>query len=155
MLGVSGESIPSDDAVFDTLVCTWTLCTIPNVQQALSEMYRVVKPGGRLLFIEHGRSPDAAVAKWQRRIEPFWKKIAGGCHLTRKADDLIAESGFHIERLEFCLSTRTQDCHLHDPRNCGPLNRSRRQRWRDTTRTPSRPESCQLPNEQQAEHAYG
>jgi ubiquinone/menaquinone biosynthesis C-methylase UbiE len=100
MLGVSGESIPSDDAVFDTLVCTWTLCTIPNVQQALSEMYRVVKPGGRLLFIEHGRSPDAAVAKWQRRIEPVWKKIAGGCHLTRKADDLIAEAGFHIERLE-------------------------------------------------------
>ena len=100
MLGVSGESIPAEDKTFDSLVCTWTLCSIPNVESALDEMYRVVKPGGKLFFIEHGRSPDISVARWQRRIEPFWKRIAGGCHLTRSADELIGESGFNIMETE-------------------------------------------------------
>ena len=100
MLGVSGESIPAEDQTFDSLVCTWTLCSIPNVQSALSEMYRVVKPGGQFLFIEHGAAPDANIAKWQRRIEPLWKPLTGGCHLTRKADDLIQEAGFHLNELE-------------------------------------------------------
>ena len=81
-------------------MCTWTLFSIPNVEGALQEMHRVVKPGGKLYFIEHGRSPDASIARWQRRIEPVWKRIAGGCHLTRSADELISESGFHIAETE-------------------------------------------------------
>ncbi len=96
MLGVSGESIPAEDMTFDALVCTWTLCSIPNVERALAEMHRVVKPGGKLYFIEHGKAPDANIARWQRRIEPLWKRIAGGCHLTRSADELISHAGFHI-----------------------------------------------------------
>lgn len=96
MLGVSGESIPCEDQAFDALVCTWTLCSIPNVTGALAEMHRVVKPGGKLYFVEHGRAPDAGVARWQQRIEPLWKRIAGGCHLTRAADELISDANFHI-----------------------------------------------------------
>lgn len=99
VLEVSGEEIPSDDARFDSLVCTWTLCSIPDVYSALREMLRVLKPGGRLYFIEHGRAPDPGVAKWQRRIEPVWKPIGGGCHLTRKADELIRGAGFRIIEL--------------------------------------------------------
>lgn len=94
VLQVSGEEIPADDARFDSLVCTWTLCSIPNVYRALREMHRVLKPGGNLYFVEHGLSPEQSVQGWQRRIEPLWKKIGGGCHLTRKADDLIQDAGF-------------------------------------------------------------
>lgn len=100
MLGVSGEEIPTDDARFDTLVCTWTLCSIPNVYAALREMRRVLKPGGRLIFIEHGRAPELSVQRWQWRLEPLWKKIGGGCHLTRRADELIQDAGFAIPQLD-------------------------------------------------------
>jgi ubiquinone/menaquinone biosynthesis C-methylase UbiE len=100
VLSISGESIPVDDERFDSVVCTWTLCSIPNVYAALREMHRVLKPGGRLYFIEHGRAPDAPVQRWQRRLEPLWKKIGGGCHLTRKADELIGDAGFHIVELD-------------------------------------------------------
>ena len=96
LLGVSGESIPAEDQTFDSIVCTWTLCSIPNVQGALQEMYRVVKPGGKLLFIEHGAAPDPSVLRWQRRLDPLWKRIAGGCHLSRAADELINDAGFQI-----------------------------------------------------------
>lgn len=100
ILQVSGEAIPADDARFDSLVCTWTLCSIPNPHAALKEMFRVLKPGGHLYFVEHGRSPDQAVARWQRRIEPIWKKIGGGCHLTRVADEMIADAGFRVTERE-------------------------------------------------------
>ena len=100
VLGVSGEAIPADDARFDTIVCTWTLCSIPNVYAALREMRRVLKPGGRLIFIEHGLAPEPKVQRWQRRIEPLWKKIGGGCHLTRQADELIGDAGFDIRELD-------------------------------------------------------
>jgi ubiquinone/menaquinone biosynthesis C-methylase UbiE len=100
LLQVSGEAIPADAGRFDTLVCTWTLCSIPNVYAALREMRRVLRPGGKLYFIEHGRAPEAGVEKWQRRIEPLWKKIGGGCHLTRRADELIRDAGFEIAELE-------------------------------------------------------
>lgn len=96
VLEVSGEEIPADDARFDSVVCTWTLCTIPNVYAALREMHRVLKPGGRLVFIEHGRAPEANVVRWQWRLEPLWKPLAGGCHLTRQADTLIADAGFRL-----------------------------------------------------------
>lgn len=100
VMEISGEEIPADDASFDTIVCTWTLCSIPNVYQALKEMHRVVKPGGNFYFVEHGLSPDASVRGWQRRIEPLWKIIGGGCHLTRQADTLIQDAGFLLPELE-------------------------------------------------------
>ena len=96
VLGVSGESIPADDQSFDTIVCTWTLCTIPNPYRAVAEMRRVLKRGGELFFVEHGRADDPAIVKWQSRIEPFWKLVAGGCHLTRRADEMLKDAGFEI-----------------------------------------------------------
>lgn len=100
ILQISGEEIPAEDARFDAVVCTWTLCSIPNVYAALREMYRVVKPGGHLYFVEHGLAPDAGVQSWQRRLEPLWKKIGGGCHLTREADQLIQDAGFLLTELD-------------------------------------------------------
>jgi ubiquinone/menaquinone biosynthesis C-methylase UbiE len=96
----SAEAIPLEDKSVDTVVTTWTLCTIPDVVRALSEMRRVLKPGGRLLFVEHGRAPDAKVRRWQDRLTPLWKRLAGGCHLNRPIRQLIEESGFRIERLD-------------------------------------------------------
>lgn len=100
VLTVSGEEIPADDACYDSVVCTWTLCSIPNVYAALREMRRVLRPGGALYFIEHGLAPDPKVVRWQRRLEPLWKPLGGGCHLTRKADDLIQDAGFDIAEVE-------------------------------------------------------
>lgn len=96
-VGLSGESIPLDDAAVDTIVCTYTLCTIPDPRAALAEMRRVLRPGGRILFSEHGRAPDPEVVAWQDRINPYWNKIAGGCNLNRKVDDLLTNAGFTIE----------------------------------------------------------
>ncbi len=100
VLGISGEELPIDNNQFDTVVCTWTMCSIPNPYRAVDEMRRVLKPGGRLIFVEHGRSDDPGIAKWQRRIEPLWKKIGGGCHLTRRADDLVKDAGFRLDAWE-------------------------------------------------------
>jgi len=96
----SAETLPFDTATFDTVVTTWTLCTIPDVLAALRDMRRVLRPDGRMLFVEHGLAPDRAVARWQDRLTPCWKCLGGGCHLNRKIDDLIAAGGFHIERLD-------------------------------------------------------
>ncbi|MGQ0546692.1 MAG: class I SAM-dependent methyltransferase [Betaproteobacteria bacterium] len=96
----SAEEIPLADRSVDTVVSTWTLCSIPDVARALREARRVLKPGGSLLFVEHGHAPDPRVAAWQRRIEPLWKPLAGGCHLTRRIDTLIAAAGFEIVALE-------------------------------------------------------
>ncbi|MFK7913324.1 MAG: class I SAM-dependent methyltransferase [Pseudomonadales bacterium] len=96
VLGVSGEQMPCENQSFDTVVCTWTLCSIPEPEKAVSEMRRVLRPGGKLLFVEHGRSDEAGVARWQRRIEPLWKKLAGGCHLTRRPEELLSAGGFTI-----------------------------------------------------------
>jgi ubiquinone/menaquinone biosynthesis C-methylase UbiE len=100
LLDASAEAIPLDSASIDTVVTTWTLCTIPNAAQALAEMRRVLRPGGALLFVEHGRAPEPAVARWQDRLDPLWSRLAGGCHLNRKMDDLIGAGGFRIEALE-------------------------------------------------------
>lgn len=82
---------------FDTVICTYTLCSVSSPDQALREMRRVLRPGGKLLFAEHGLAPDAPVAKWQARLEPYWSRIAGGCHLTRDVPRLLAEAGFSAD----------------------------------------------------------
>jgi len=92
-----GENIPFRDASFDTVVCTFTLCSVDDPDQVMSEMRRILRPGGRLLFLEHGRAPDVDVARWQDRIEPVWKKIAGGCHLTRPIVAALRGAGFDVE----------------------------------------------------------
>src|SRR5215472_12051586 len=96
----SAESIPLDDSSVDTVVTTWTLCTVPDVAKALAEMMRVLKPDGQLLFVEHGLSPDQAVRNWQNRLNPEWKKIAGGCHLNRPIADLLKAADFRVSRLD-------------------------------------------------------
>lgn len=94
LIGLSAERIPVEDASFDSVVCTYTLCTIPDPLIALKEMRRALKPGGKLLFSEHGKSPDANVLKWQTRLQPYWKKVAGGCMLDRDIPALLEEAGF-------------------------------------------------------------
>lgn len=92
-----GEDIPFDDESFDSVVCTYTMCSVQDQAQVVKEMRRILKPGGQLLFLEHGRAPDASVAKWQDRIEPIWKPIAGGCHLTRPITSAVEAGGFAVE----------------------------------------------------------
>ncbi len=99
-LGLEAESIPLDDNSADTVLITFTMCTIPLVKQAIGEMRRVLKPGGQLLFAEHGAAPDEKIAKWQERIEPVWKRIGGGCHLTRKPLELLENNGFTLLNAE-------------------------------------------------------
>jgi ubiquinone/menaquinone biosynthesis C-methylase UbiE len=100
LLRASAEHVPLADAVFDTIVMTWTLCSIPNPMAALTEMRRVLKPGAQLLFVEHGLSPESQIARWQHWLTPFWKRIGGGCHLDRKMGDLIRSAGFQIDAVE-------------------------------------------------------
>ena len=100
LIRASAEQLPFADAAFDTLVMTWTLCSIPNPSAALIEMRRVLKPGGCLLFVEHGLSPEPRIIRWQHRLTPCWKHIGGGCHLDRKMDDLIRAAGFRLDALE-------------------------------------------------------
>ena len=99
LLRASAEHLPFADAVFDTIVMTWTLCSIANPVAALIEMRRVLKPGGQLLFVEHGLSPEIPIARWQHWLTPCWKRIGGGCHLDRKMDELIGAAGFRFTGL--------------------------------------------------------
>ena len=99
-IDLPGETIPLDDGSVDTVVITYTLCTIPDALRALGEMRRVLKPDGRLLFCEHGRAPDEAVRRWQDRLTPLWKRIGGGCHLNRDIPALLHQGGFQPFRLE-------------------------------------------------------
>lgn len=94
LLQLSAEELPVPSGSFDTVVCTYTLCSVQAPDQALREMRRVLRPGGRLLFAEHGLAPDAPVARWQARLEPYWSRIAGGCHLTRDVPRLLEQAGF-------------------------------------------------------------
>lgn len=99
-VGLDGQSIPLPDASGDAGLCTFTLCTVPDPAAALAELRRVLRPGARLHFLEHGLAPDEEVARWQRRFEPWQRRLAGGCHLTRDAPALVAAAGFTAERLE-------------------------------------------------------
>jgi ubiquinone/menaquinone biosynthesis C-methylase UbiE len=98
--GLSGERLDLPSERFDAALSTWTLCTIPDVGAALAELHRVLKPGATFHFVEHGHAPDPGVARWQERIEPIWKPIAGGCHLTRRMPELIDQADFTIDNLD-------------------------------------------------------
>ncbi|MBS0408617.1 MAG: class I SAM-dependent methyltransferase [Proteobacteria bacterium] len=103
----TAESLPFEAGAFDTVVCTFTLCSVHTPPAALAEARRVLKPGGRFLFCEHGLAPDAGVARWQGRIEPIWKRLAGGCHLTRPIGSSVASAGFKLQDLQSMYLPRT------------------------------------------------
>ncbi len=98
--GLDGQKLPFDDDTFDTALSTWTLCTIPDPGAALRELKRVLKPGGSLHFVEHGLAPDEDVRRWQYRLEPAQKRLAGGCHLTREPGELITTAGLTVTELD-------------------------------------------------------
>jgi len=101
----SAEKIPFEDASFDTVVSTWTMCSIPDVSAALREMHRILKPGGKLLFVEHGLSPDKHVRWWQDHLNTPWRCLAGGCNLNRSIPTLVEAAGFHLDHLETGYAT--------------------------------------------------
>jgi ubiquinone/menaquinone biosynthesis C-methylase UbiE len=98
--GLDGQSLEFADDSFDCAVSTWTMCTIPDVEAALGEVRRVLRPGGTLHFVEHGLAPDESVARWQHRLEPVQKRVFGGCHLTRPIVDLMVGAGFKVKEVE-------------------------------------------------------
>jgi len=105
--GGIGEAMPFESDRFDTVVTTFTLCSVADQAAVLAEIRRVLKPGGTALFLEHGAAPDCGVAKWQRRIEPLWKRIGGNCHLTRPISKAYAGAGFAVERRGARYTPRT------------------------------------------------
>jgi SAM-dependent methyltransferase len=98
--GLDGQSLPLGDDSFDAALVTWTLCTIPQPSLALAELRRVLVPGGRLHFVEHGLAPDDGVQTWQRRLEPVQKRVAGGCHLTRPVKTMVTDAGFELTEVD-------------------------------------------------------
>jgi ubiquinone/menaquinone biosynthesis C-methylase UbiE len=98
--GLDGERLEVESEQCDAVLSTWTLCTIPDLDAALAEMHRVLKPDGALHFVEHGHAPDPKVERWQQRLEPLNKRLAGGCHLTRRIPELIEQAGFVVEQLD-------------------------------------------------------
>ena len=98
--GLDGQCLDLPSGQFDAVLSTWTLCTIPDLGAALEEFRRILKPGGAFHFVEHGHAPDAGIARWQTRLEPFNKRVAGGCHLTRAIPETIEQAGFVVEDLD-------------------------------------------------------
>lgn len=106
-IDLPGEEIPLEDKSVDTVLITFTLCSIPDWRKALQQMRRVLRPGGRMLFAEHGRAPEPGVAKWQDRLNPYWRFIASGCNLNRPVEGMITETGWKIEKLDTMYLPRT------------------------------------------------
>jgi ubiquinone/menaquinone biosynthesis C-methylase UbiE len=100
LAGLNGEHLDLSTAQFDAVLSTWTLCTIPDLDAALAEVRRILKPGGTFHFVEHGHAPDAKVVRWQERLEPLNKRLLGGCHLTRPIADDIEHAGFAVDQLD-------------------------------------------------------
>lgn len=109
-LNLNGENLPMEDESFDSVVSTWTMCSIKNIDQALCEIYRVLKPGGRLFFIEHGLSDDPNVQKWQNRLNPLQKIFGDGCHINRKINNIIDKPNMIIERLQQFYMAKSPKC---------------------------------------------
>lgn len=99
-VGLDGQRLDAPDAAYDAVLCTFSLCTIPDAELAVREVHRVLRPGGRLHLLEHGRSPDDRVRAWQHRLEPLQRRVAGGCHLTRDPLRLVAGAGLHLDESE-------------------------------------------------------
>ena len=99
-IGLDGQALPVESASVDCVLTTWTLCTIPDVGQALGEIHRVLRPGGSFHFVEHGRSPEPKVARWQDRLTPLQRRLAGGCHLNRPIGQLVADSGLELTQMD-------------------------------------------------------
>jgi ubiquinone/menaquinone biosynthesis C-methylase UbiE len=99
-LDAPAEAVPLPDGSVDSVVSTWTLCSVADPGRALAEVRRVLRPGGRLVFVEHGRAPEAGVAAWQDRLTPLWRRVAGGCHMNRVVDRLLADGAFDLATLE-------------------------------------------------------
>lgn len=100
IIGADARELALPDTSVDSVLVTWSLCSIPEVERALSEAFRVLRPGGALHFVEHGRSPRPRTAEWQDRLTPLWKRVMGGCHLNRPVDQLIGRAGFSVDELE-------------------------------------------------------
>jgi ubiquinone/menaquinone biosynthesis C-methylase UbiE len=98
-VGLDGQALPLESASIDHVLVTWTMCTIPDVDGALREIHRVLRPGGQVHFVEHGRSPDPGVARWQDRLTPLQRRLFGGCHLNRPIDRLLTQAGFRLTRM--------------------------------------------------------
>ena len=112
-LDLPGEEIPLDDHSVDTVVLTYTLCTIADWERALAQMRRVLNPGGRLLFSEHGEAPDEAVRAWQHRLDPVWTRLAGGCHIIRPIPKMIESAGFDLIEVEAAYLPGTKVASYH------------------------------------------
>jgi ubiquinone/menaquinone biosynthesis C-methylase UbiE len=97
---LNAESLPLDDASFDSVVCTWTLCSIKDPMKALAELRRILRPNGKFFFVEHGLADDPNVRKWQNRLNPYWKRIGDGCHLNRNAREMIQDAHFTFTKLD-------------------------------------------------------
>ena len=106
-LDLPGEALPLPDRSVDCVVMTYTLCTIPDAEAALAQIKRVLRPGGRLLFCEHGAAPDAVVRRWQDRLDGLWGRFAGGCHLNREIEPLIGSAGFRFDELQRAYLPKT------------------------------------------------
>jgi ubiquinone/menaquinone biosynthesis C-methylase UbiE len=99
-VGLDGEQLPLDDGSVDHVLTTWTLCTIPEVDRALGEMRRVLRPGGSLHFVEHGLAPQPGIARWQHRLTPIQRRVFGGCHLDRPIDAIVERAGLRLTALD-------------------------------------------------------